>query len=370
MKRFIFIVTSLLLLSGCAGPQTAYLEGSHQEVAQEKETQKKLALKEIYRSQLRLSTVAYPLLTRNVDLCGDKVSPYYGMQMWTSDSVPRELRDTAMREYGLGLKPTVFSVVPGSPAARGGLKSGDRILQVEGKDVRAGAAGSRQIAGAIKERGYKGLRLTIEKGKGAKDVVLNPVAACNFPVVLQSINQTVNAMADGKNVLIPQGMMRFAHSNDELAFVTAHELAHNVSGHNSKKMQNAIGAGIVGLLLEAAVASGGGYTNGSITNSMMEAGASAYSVQFEQEADYVGMYLLARGGYPTSGVSNFWRRMSSEINPDTIETRTSHPTSPERFVALQKASAEISAKRAAHKPLMPNMAEVKTYKASKARNYN
>ena len=54
-----------------------------------------------------------------------------------------------------------------------------------------------------------------------------------------------------------------------------------------------------------------------------------------------------------AGVANFWRRMATE-DAASVTARQSHPTTPERFLAIEKTYAEISAKKKAHKPLVPN----------------
>ena len=39
-------------------------------------------------------------------------------------------------------------------------------------------------------------------------------------------------------------------------------------------------------------------------------GVAAFSQAFELEADYVGLYILARAGYPTKNAAAFWRKMA------------------------------------------------------------
>ena len=54
---------------------------------------------------------------------------------------------------------------------------------------------------------------------------------------------------------------------------------------------------------------------------------------------------------------NFWRRMAV-IHPASIKTNHSstHPSAPERFVALESAVGEIHAKLNAGRPLVPEVA--------------
>ena len=79
----------------------------------------------------------------------------------------------------------------------------------------------------------------------------------------------------------------------------------------------------------------------------------AYSQEFEAEADYVGMYVLARTGTDLDGASFFWRRMAVE-NPGNIDSHSlTHPATAERFLALEAAVKEINGKKAACVPHNP-----------------
>jgi predicted Zn-dependent protease len=182
-------------------------------------------------------------------------------------------------------------------------------------------------------------------------------SACDYPVELGTSSE-VNAYADGQRIVIELGMMRVAQRDEELALVIAHELAHNAMGHSDAAATNAVLGGALGLLADIAlgVATNGVYVGTGYTEIGAEVGAEIHSVEFEQEADYVGMYILKRAGFPIGDAPDFWRRMAME-SPDTIKLRTTHPTSPERFVALKAAIAEIEEKVAGNRPLLPELIE-------------
>ncbi|MCK5519298.1 MAG: peptidase M48 Ste24p, partial [Alphaproteobacteria bacterium] len=59
-------------------------------------------------------------------------------------------------------------------------------------------------------------------------------------------------------------------------------------------------------------------------------------------------------GYSTKGVADFWRREASE-RPRSVSTRNSHPTTPERFLAIEHTHREIIAKKARNETLVPNL---------------
>lgn len=83
-------------------------------------------------------------------------------------------------------------------------------------------------------------------------------------------------------------------------------------------------------------------------------GTAAYSVGFEQEANNVGMYILARGGFPIEEAPAPWRRHRAVTDPKAIKLYTSHSTTLERFVALEKIVEEIRAKQAGRPSLFPD----------------
>ena len=123
--------------------------------------------------------------------------------------------------------------------------------------------------------------------------------------------------------------------------------------HIQAQMHNARIVGFGGLLLDGVAAAYGVNTRGTFTRAGMQMGAEHASVAFEAEADYVGMYYLARAGYSTSGVEDVWRKMAVEA-PEAIFIKTDHPVTPQRFLAIEAASREIEDKRAKGEPLVPN----------------
>jgi predicted Zn-dependent protease len=74
----------------------------------------------------------------------------------------------------------------------------------------------------------------------------------------------------------------------------------------------------------------------------------------EREADYVSLYIIAVAGYDYNAAPNFYRRLAS-ADPGSIKksfART-HPSSPERFIAMEKAVKEINDKKSKGLPLIP-----------------
>jgi predicted Zn-dependent protease len=170
-------------------------------------------------------------------------------------------------------------------------------------------------------------------------VWLDAVPSCQFTLSLLR-SDVVNAMSNGRQIAVTTGLMRFVQSDDELAWVLAHEIAHNVLGHAPEAR------------LRAMLSAWLGATVG-------EAGGSAPSPRsLEADADYVGAYLMARAGYELEAVRRFWQRMGDFEAPGAAPMREiegSHPTSRERIEAFDDTLNEIEGKRARGEALGPTV---------------
>jgi predicted Zn-dependent protease len=176
-------------------------------------------------------------------------------------------------------------------------------------------------------------------------------SACSFNVVL-SRDASVNAAADGEKIIVNTGMVSFTTDDAELAMALAHEYAHNILTHPQSMGVNTAAGGIAGGLIDAFASSRGFETGDTFSKVGAQYGALKYSIEFEKEADYVGLYILARANYDLNAATNFWRRMSAH-DPGGIYGGQTHPSNPERFVAMSQAIAEIGAKKSAGQPLVP-----------------
>ena len=309
-------------------------------------------IRDYYAQLTRVENVAFRLRVANREFC-QTVSADIGMHAATVQSLPRKYRSYSNEALDVSwTKPTVISVADGSPAAAAGIKNGDRILRLDDEPVPpTGSAG--WIDDYLKKNGEKPLRVALERDGKDQTVTAQPLMACAIPIVLAS-DQRPNAFAGRDKITIQAGILRGASTDAELAVVIGHELAHVNLGHYDKKVQNAVLGAFGGVLVDGSFLLGGIYTRGTFTRHFMRAGALAFSVGFEREADYFGCYYAARAGYDVSGALGFWRKMALE-NPNSIRLAASHPTSPERFVLMQQTIAEIEDKQRRHLPLVPEL---------------
>lgn len=179
------------------------------------------------------------------------------------------------------------------------------------------------------------------------------VVACAIPINLV-IASDPNAGTDGKKIAIQSGMLRVTRTDSELAVIIGHELAHANLGHTDKKWHNAMLGAFSGAAVDSAFLLGSIYTGGIFSDQFAKVGARVYSVGFEREIDYVGSYYATRAGYDITGAENVWRAISQE-EPRSIAFAGTHPTMPERFILLQRVTAEIADKKRRHVSLVPDL---------------
>ena len=70
--------------------------------------------------------------------------------------------------------------------------------------------------------------MVVERDDKILELKIITIPCCKYNVLLIP-GDSINASSDGKNIIFTNGLVRFAENNDELSFVVAHEIAHNVS---------------------------------------------------------------------------------------------------------------------------------------------
>jgi predicted Zn-dependent protease len=185
------------------------------------------------------------------------------------------------------------------------------------------------------------LQLEVARGESRQVLNLWAVPACQFSVQLLESNQ-INGIADGRRVGVTTGAMRFVRSDDELAWVLAHEIAHNVLSHSQNARLHA--------MLNAFL--------GATTGASPEASVPFERRSLEARADYVGAFIMARAGYDVQAIKQFWHRLESlRSRENTPAMDRDHPTTAERLAAFEETLKEIEDKRQRGESLEPISAE-------------
>jgi predicted hydrocarbon binding protein len=356
--QYTLILCFAFTLSACGAPTSKTPVNSDLEISAEAAIQKRLVLDGYLTEEKRVQNVAHPIWRNNAELCPTQTL-HTGMKLWNTDLVPDRYKDFAKDIMGIDDRLKVVSIYNDTPAHRAGIKEGDIITAINGQMLTGKSRKILKTANNIleKNRNQPRMTYTLEREGETMDITINREVVCDYGIFYDPDSSMINAFADGENIFINRGFLRFAQNDEELAIVIAHELAHNTMNHIPKSQGNAALGTIGGLALDILAASAGIGTQGLFSNIGGSLGQEAYSIEFEKEADYIGMYYMARSGYDISNVAHMWRRMVAEIHEGSIEHAQTHPTSPDRFLALAKTYEEIKAKQNAGLPLIPEVKE-------------
>lgn len=297
--------------------------------------------------EARVEAVADRLLRANAPLC-PATGPRLGFSVASFVGVKGPMKDALTRRWGETDRLRVVSLSPDGAGVSGGLQIGDDLISVNDTPVAKGKKAHRKWLKqqeAILDEKPATVRLSIERGGAVKALTLTPQIACAYNVVLDQEAGELNAYADGRTIYVTRPMYKLAASDDELALVLSHELAHNARRHIDAKKRNAAVGMLGGALLDVALAATTGVilSDGGFTKMGGQLGAGAYSPEFESEADYVGLYFMARAGFRIDGAENFWRKMAAE-SPNAIFQKGSHPPTAERYVAIAATRTEIASR--------------------------
>jgi beta-barrel assembly-enhancing protease len=360
------LILSLIVLAGCSTPVTPPVHVDTESTDQETRLQRALRFRMAYNQQQRVVHVAFPMLTAAAPLCEGAVHYVTGMSFSNRRSF--ELGSEAIAVLGLTDEVKVTGVVPGSPADLAGVRVDDLVVAVDGSPAPKGAGATEAVQGKLEQllKDGQSFSITLARDGVLRDAAVVPAHACRFSVVAID-GDVVNAFADGTTVTITVGMLRFVQDDTELALVISHELAHNLMKHVAAKSTNQL-AGYVRWLfipwfLGPAVAPAPGGQPALLSASAMpELNRGSYSKEFEAEADYVGLYMMARAGLPIDGAPQFWRRMGAAYPvSNQAAFGASHPSDADRMLAMEATVREIKRKIAAGSPLMPERRKLSWY---------
>lgn len=343
-----------ILLSACATTTTQLASINKEQVEIEKHKQRTLWLKTQLSQQIRLGNIAYPILKNGIPLCNEDTIQFAGLRYANSHYYEGIWKEAAI-DLGLGDTLEIIGIVAGSGADKAGMQVGDKLLKIGDQVLAPGKMAINQANEWLESfQSSRSNSFPIEYSRNGKvyNTTIQSEKICAYSTSVVQ-DGALNAFADGKNIYVTTAMMRFA-DDAELAVIVAHEFAHNAMGHIDAKRKNAATGAIFGLIGDIAMAYAGVNTGGYYTSEFAKLGAMTFSQDFEREADYVGMYALALAGQPLDSSPQLWRHMAM-ANPQSIALASSHPTSAERFIRMEQTIQEITEKRAANEPLMPNM---------------
>lgn len=146
------------------------------------------------------------------------------------------------------------------------------------------------------------------------------------------------ALPNGK-IGVYEGMMTFVDSDDQLAAVIAHEIAHVEEKHSQERVNSQVatqtGVEIAGGLLGASGV-GGAQQIAAILGAGAQYGVLLpYSRNQELEADREGLGIMRRAGYDPSAAVALWRKMERQGGAQPPAFMSTHPAPGQRAEQLE-----------------------------------
>lgn len=279
----------------------------------------------------RVADIAWRLLSKAGDLCPVQ-GAVSGISLHSLNQYTPAARDGARAAFGFyNAYPSVLSTAKASPAEQAGLLPDDAVIAVNEKDLSAqpaGGAAARYDQVDLAMRALEDLpagttaKISIRRQGNPITIELIPAMACKSRVELVP-GATINGSANGTVAQISGGLAAWTGNDDELALVIAHEIAHNILGHQAEIKRTGITTGLFAGL-----------------------GRSGKRLrEMERDADRLGTWLAARAGFDYRIAPKFWERLGKQAGL-AAALATTHPTPATRRQRLEAVVSEIAKEQA------------------------
>ncbi|WP_138518506.1 M48 family metallopeptidase [Limnobacter alexandrii] len=158
--------------------------------------------------------------------------------------------------------------------------------------------------------------------------------------VIESDQLNAWCMAGGKIAFYSALIEKLALTDDEIAAIMGHEIAHALREHSRERISQQLATNL-GLDLASAVF---GLSRGASDLAGMAANVAIslpYGRSHEVESDRIGVELAARAGYNPRAAISVWQKMSKAGGGSPPELLSTHPSPENRIQDLEVYSARV-----------------------------
>jgi len=177
----------------------------------------------------------------------------------------------------------------------------------------------------------------------AQAIVMRPETK-NWDWTIKIIDdpEVVNAwaMAGGKMALYTGLVEKVRPTDDELAQVLAHEIAHALAKHSAEQMSIAMASQMGVIAIGVATES----NQWALTGAALAAALAIqlpYSRAAESEADRIGIELAAKAGYDPRAAATLWQKMAKVGGQGPTEFLSTHPAPENREQRLAELAPQM-----------------------------
>jgi predicted Zn-dependent protease len=160
--------------------------------------------------------------------------------------------------------------------------------------------------------------------------------------------KTVNAfcMAGGKMAIYTGMWEKLKATDDEIAQVMGHEIAHALADHTRERMSIAMTSAAVTTAAAVAITVAGGDERAGLALTGAQL-ASVVAIQLpnsresEAEADQIGIEIAARAGFDPKAAVTLWQKMGKEGGGGPPEFLSTHPSPQNRAARLAELGSQV-----------------------------
>lgn len=156
-------------------------------------------------------------------------------------------------------------------------------------------------------------------------------------------DKTLNAFCTpGGYIYVYTGLIKYLDSEDQLAGVMGHEIAHAALRHSTRQMSKMVGVEVLANTTQAAT-SGKDQTTQQATQTVANLAASLTNLRFsrdhERESDAASVDYLCAAGYNATGTAGFFRKIQNEAQPPQF--LSTHPNPGNRVKDIEAKAKAI-----------------------------
>ncbi len=241
---------------------------------------------------------------------------------------------------------TMLALFVASSGCKGGKGLGLNFFSIE-DDMKFGQEVSQQIEGDPKQFPIlpeSSNREAYKMVRGITNKILRTGAvkyADKFAWEVKIIddNKTLNAFATpGGYIYVYSGLIKYLDSEDQLAGVMGHEIAHSAMRHSTRQMSK-----VYGIQVMLSIATGKA-DPGLLEQIALGMVNLKFSRNHETESDKGSVKYLCGTGYDAAGAAGFFKKIESEGGARQPQFLSTHPSPKKRVENIEKDAAEKGCK--------------------------